>query len=95
MMKMKQYEVRLSSRYKKEYRKMAKRGYDMALLDDVVTKLSLGETLPPKYRDHALKGNWKGFRECHVAPDWLLIYRYEDDVLVLILQGTGTHSDLF
>lgn len=58
-------------------------------------KLANGETLPEKYKDHALSNNWKGHRECHITPDWLLIYRYDDDVLVLTLTRTGSHSDLF
>ena len=90
-----QYEVRHSSKFRREYGKMAKRGYDMKKLDDVIILLAQGLPLPPKYKDHALKGNWNGFRECHIAPDWLLIYRYEENVLILVLQRTGTHSDLF
>ena len=58
-------------------------------------KLANGEKLDPKYNDHSLSGNWAGFRECHIQPDWLLIYRIDDDVLVLTLSRTGTHSDLF
>ena len=57
--------------------------------------LAMGETLPDKHKDHALTGNWVGHRECHILPDWLLIYRIEDEVLVLTLARTGTHSDLF
>ena len=67
----------------------------MDSLDYIVTTLLNGKTLSPKYRDHALTGNWKGYRECHIAPDWLLIYKIEADVLLLVLQRTGTHSDLF
>ena len=67
----------------------------MALLYEVVGLLETGNPLPQKYLDHPLKGNWKGFRECHVAPDWLLVYRYEADTLILVLQRTGSHSDLF
>jgi len=64
-------------------------------LDDLVRALSRGETLPEKNKDHALSGNWEGYRECHILPDWLLIYRIEDDLLILTLTRTGTHSDLF
>ena len=60
-----------------------------------IQHLANGETLPPENRDHELTGNWVGHRECHIQPDWLLIYRIEDDVLVLTLARTGTHSDLF
>lgn len=58
-------------------------------------KLANGESLDPKHKDHPLSGNWVGHRECHISPDWLLIYRYDDDVLVLTLTRTGSHSDLF
>jgi mRNA interferase YafQ len=89
------YEINPTSKYRRELRKMAKRGYDMAILDYVVTMLATGKSLPPKYKDHALVGNWNGYRECHIAPDWLLIYKIEANVLILTLQRTGTHSDLF
>lgn len=72
-----------------------KRGLDIKLLDEVITTLAMGLSLPEKNRDHALTGNWIGHRECHIMPDWLLVYRIEDDVLVLTLSRTGTHSDLF
>lgn len=75
---------------------MAKRrGLDINFLKEIVTKLANGEPLDAKYKDHQLSGNWIGHRECHIQPDWLLVYRYEDDVLVLTLTHTGTHSDLF
>lgn len=67
----------------------------MALLQEVVDLLASGETLPDKYRDHSLTGDYNGYRECHVLPDWLLIYRIENDFLILGLTRTGTHSDLF
>ena len=89
------YDVKLSSKYKHQRRNLKKRGYDLAQLDDVVEKLADGKPLPPKHLDHALVGNWQGFRECHIAPDWLLIYKIIDKTLVLMLQRTGTHSDLF
>ena len=72
-----------------------KRGLKINLLENVVAALASGEILPEKYKDHALTGNWAGHRECHIQPDWLLIYRIEDDVLVLSLTRTGTHNDLF
>lgn len=71
-----------------------KRGLKISLLDEVITLLSNGEDLPEKYRDHVLVGNWVGHQECHILPDWLLIYRIENDVLVLTLSRTGSHSDL-
>lgn len=64
-------------------------------MDDIIRCLSRGETLPEKKKDHALTGTWVGYRECHILPDWLPVYRIEDDVLVLTLARTGTHSDLF
>ncbi len=67
----------------------------MELLENVISALAMGEPLPEKNNDHALFGNWLGHRECHILPDWLLIYRMEDDILVLVLTRTGTHSDLF
>lgn len=67
----------------------------MDLLKDVVTRLANGEPLDPRHKDHPLSGEWSGHRECHIQLDWLLIYRYENDILVLALTRTGTHSDLF
>ena len=72
-----------------------KRGLKIGLLEDVVAALAMGELLPEKNKDHALSGNWAGHRECHILPDWLLVYRIENDVLVLTLARTGTHSGLF
>ena len=72
-----------------------KRGLKIELLEQVVALLAMGEPLPDKNRDHDLSGDWAGHRECHILPDWLLVYRIEDDVLVLTLARTGTHSDLF
>ena len=80
---------------KKDYKLALKRHMDIALLDDIIRILSRGEPLPEKNRDHALTGDWVGHRECHILPDWLLVYRIENDVLVLTLARTGTHSDLF
>lgn len=74
---------------------MEKRGYNIALLTDIIKKLANGEQLPEKNRDHALVGDFIGCRECHVAPDWLLIYEIADSELILYLTRTGTHSDLF
>jgi len=74
---------------------MEKRNLDMSLLDEIIAKLAQGIPLPSNNRDHELTGNYAGHRECHIQPDWLLIYRIEKDVLVLTLTRTGTHSDLF
>lgn len=81
--------------FKKDYKLAIKRGQNIKLLEDIVETLAMGDTLPEKNKDHPLSGNWAKHRECHILPDWLLIYRIEDDVLVLTLARTGTHSDLF
>ena len=88
------FTIKFTTAYKKSYKLMKKRGLNLSLLDSVVYMLANGETLPEKYHDHALKGNFKGFRECHIQPDWLLIYMLEDDILTLTLVDTGTHTDL-
>ena len=87
--------VRETSRFKKDLKRMRRQGRDMTVLRRVVAMLSFGEPLPSKFRDHPLKGNRQGLRECHIEPDWLLIYKIEKDVLVLALSRTGTHADLF
>ena len=74
-----------STQFKKDYKLAKRRGLDISLLKSIVTKLANGESLDPKYKDHPLTGNWIGHRECHIQSDWLLVYRYEDDVLVLSL----------
>ena len=89
------YTVKFTAQFKKDFKLTMKRGLKIELLEEVIAVLAMGEVLPEKYKDHALTGNWVGHRECHVLPDWLLIYRIEDEVLVLTLTRTGTHSDLF
>ncbi len=89
------YEVKFTSAFKKSYKLMLKRGFDLAELDNIVYTLSQGEILAEKYRDHALSGNFAGFRECHIKPDWLLVYLLENDILTLTLVDTGSHSDIF
>ena len=84
-----------SGKFKKDLKLAIKRGYNMTLMDEVVTSLSNGEILPLKYRDHDLSGDYKGCRECHITPDWLLIYEIIEDEFLLYLTRTGTHSDLF
>ena len=73
---------------------MQKRGCNINLLKEVIAKLAEGEELPPKNKDHALSGDWEGYRECHIQSDWLLIYRIIDNKLILSLTRTGTHSDM-
>ena len=89
------YIVKPTTQYKKDFKLAMKRSMKIELLEEVIAMLAMGETLPDKHKDHALTGNWVGHRECHILPDWLLIYRIEDEVLVLTLARTGTHSDLF
>lgn len=89
------YVVKFTSQFRKDYKLAIKRGLKIELLEQIVALLATGQSLPEKNRDHALTGNWVGHRECHILPDWLLVYRVEDDVLVLTLTRTGTHSDLF
>lgn len=89
------YTVKPTTQFKKDYKLAMKRGLDISLLEDVIATLAMGLPLPEKSRDHALIGNWAGHRECHVLPNWLLVYRIDNDVLVLTLSRTGSHSDLF
>lgn len=87
--------IRYHSTFKKDYKRIVKRGYNINLLNDIIQKLAKGEKLPEKNRDHQLIGNYTGCRECHIAPDWLLIYEIKKDELILVLTRTGTHSELF
>jgi len=89
------YHLKFTSEYKRAYKRMKKRGVDLALLDEVVDRLRRGEMLEARYRDHALSGNFRGFRECHIKPDWLLVYLIENDILTLTLVDTGSHADIF
>ncbi len=84
-----------SKSFKKSYTRLKKRGYDLSLLTNTIQILANDINLPPKYKDHYLQGNYKGYRECHIQPDWLLIYKISEDKLILVLADTGTHSDLF
>ena len=84
-----------SNRFRKDIRRLAKRGYDFSAMRVVIDKLANDEPLELKYHDHNLQGQFAGFRECHIDPDWILIYRKEDNNLVLLLLRTGTHSDIF
>lgn len=92
---MRHLDIVWTTQFKKDYKIAFKRHLDIDLLDDIIRSLSCGEALPEKNKDHALSGNWEGYRECHILPDWLLIYRTEKDLLILTLTRTGTHSDLF
>ena len=81
--------------FKRDYKRAMKRGLDMNRLDEVIRTLAAGRELAVVHREHALGGEWRGDRECHVQPDWLLIYYVDDERLVLTLTRTGTHADLF
>lgn len=89
------YKIKFTTTYKKSYKRIKKRGLDISLLDEVIELLRQGIPLPLHYHDHELKGKFAGFRECHIKPDWLLLYLQEDDVLVLTLVDTGSHADIF
>lgn len=89
------YTVKPTSKFQKDLKKVQKRGYDISLLTDVIKKLANGEELPARNRDHVLSGDFAGLRECHVTPDWLLVYEIDDESIILYLTRTGTHSDLF
>ena len=89
------YTVKFTSAFKKNYKLMKKRGMDISLLDDVIEELRWGKELDGKYKDHVLKGEYASFHECHVKPDWLLIYLIENNILTLTLVNTGSHADLF
>ena len=88
---------RSAKSFRRSVRMIAKRGYDLSALEHTIMLLANGNQLPPNYRDHPLKGNYQGYRECHVggAGDWLLIYKLLEDNLILVLTATGTHADLF
>ena len=92
---MTKYTIKHTTQFKKDYKLAKRRNMNLNLLKNIVTKLANGEPLEDKHRDHPLSGDWSGHRECHILPDWLSVYRIEDDVLVLTLSRTGTHSDLF
>ncbi|MDY6337622.1 MAG: type II toxin-antitoxin system YafQ family toxin [Prevotella sp.] len=89
------YTVKFTSSFKKSYKLMKKRGLDISLLDAVIDDLRCGRQLDKKFHDHGLTGNLAEFRECHIRPDWLLVYMVEDDILTLTMVDTGTHSDIF
>ena len=88
--------LRFTNSFRKDYKLLKKRGYDLSLLDETVEKLLNGKKLEERYRDHILLGSkYKGLHECHILSDWLLVYRIIEECLILELCYTGTHSDLF
>ncbi|WP_296062173.1 type II toxin-antitoxin system YafQ family toxin [uncultured Ellagibacter sp.] len=86
--------VAFTSQFKKDMKRKRKQGAELAKIDEVITMLRSGEPLPERNRDHALSGTYRGHRECHIEPDWLLIYRIDSDLLVLTAVRTGSHSEL-
>ena len=89
------YKIERTTQFKKDFKLAEKQGLDMSELSEVVRRLADGEDLPKEYLDHELQGKYKGYRECHIEPDWLLIYKITESVLVLSLVRTGSHSRLF
>ena len=89
------YEILFTNQFKRSYKKCLKRGYNKVLFQEVVALLAETGSLPPQFRPQKLSGDLKGFWECHIQPDWLLIWEQRDTELILVLTDTGTHSDLF
>ena len=89
------YQIKPTTHFKRDLKTIQKRGYNLEQLKDIIQLLANGQKLPLKNRDHALLGNYFNCRECHIAPDWLLIYEIVENDLLLYLTRTGTHSDLF
>lgn len=89
------YEIQKTSQFKKDFKLALKRNCDIKKLQNIITILANGETLPESCYDHPLKGNYSGYRECHIEPNWLLVYKITENVLILTLYRTGSHSDLF
>ena len=91
---MSKYEAKQTSAFKKDLKRLVRQGKDMSKLGEVANTLLDGKKLNPKHKDHALSNSWSGFRDCHVEPDWALIYKIDEAVLVLTLTRTGSHSEL-
>lgn len=89
------YEVKPTAQFRRDLKRILRRGYKISLLTDVIKILAAGKKLPQKYQDHDLIGNYTGYRECHITPDWLLIYKIQNDQLFLVVSRSGTHSGLF
>lgn len=88
------YEIFFSARFKKDFKRLKKQGRDVTKLSSVLQQLAAGKELPPSMHDHRLVGNYHGHRECHIEPDWLLIYRIDEGELILTATRTGSHADL-
>jgi mRNA interferase YafQ len=92
---MSKYRIAYTSRLKKQCRLLGSRGFNIAELDNIITMLASGNNLPGKYRDHVLQGTRTGYKDGHIRPGWILIYKIEEDVLILLLCETETHANLF
>lgn len=90
-----QYELKYTRAFRRGYKRAKKRGLNLSLLGEIVEMLRCGKKLPKKYADHCLSGDFSQCRECHIQPDWLLVYRIDDDILTLTLMDTGIHAELF
>ena len=88
-------DLAITTQFRKDLKRIRKRGYDLSKLDCILQKLRAEEPLPEQNRDHDLIGDYKGFRECHIEPDWLLVYAVDKEKIILTASRTGTHSDLF
>lgn len=90
------YRVKTTKQYRRDYRRISRSGnHDIQKLENVIIMIARGIPLPQEYKNHLLHSDMKGFEECHIAPDWLLIYKKHEDKLILTLQRTGSHNDLF
>lgn len=89
------YKIIQTAKFKKDLKNIRKRGYDLSLIAHVINTLATGKKLPEQYKDHNLSGAYKDCHECHITPDWLLIYELSEKELILYLTRTGTHGDLF
>ncbi len=89
------YEITRTSRFDRDLKLAQKQGKDLSKLSRVINRLANGEKLEEQYHDHNLKGNYNGYRECHISPDWLLIYKIENSQLILLLSRIGSHAELF
>ncbi|MCQ2546364.1 MAG: type II toxin-antitoxin system YafQ family toxin [Clostridia bacterium] len=87
--------LKTTAQFRRDYKRMKKRGKDMTLLEEVIDSLLRDDKLPEKYRDHGLAGEYLGYRECHIEPDWLLVYSISGDSITLVANRTGSHGDLF
>jgi len=92
---MRMLDIRRSTQFKKDLKKIIKQGKNLSLLEEIVNLLCVGKSLPEKNNDHSLVGDWRGYNECHINPDWLLIYKVEEEINLLRLMRTGSHSELF